>query len=478
MGITLTDDDFRTGAWVDKIDRDPTKLDDETKTICFHNLDGKGRPTSVNDARIYTYITRTQHLFICGKIPYIYRGGYYKADVNGSILPTMIRKCLLERYVRSPIITRIFNLFLHEEDLEREPWELNAHSAHYVNFKNGTYDALNRKLCPHDPKYLSTNQIPWDYDPNANHGSGTTFESYIGYAIPDADDREMLLEYIGLCCTIDTSQQKFLVLSGEGGTGKSTLIRVIERIVGRRNISNVELDKLNKDFHAIPLMGKLLNSCSDLKIRALDDVSKTKQLVGEDEISDAHKGKDVVSFNSYAKMLFSTNELPIKKKKKTGAFYRRLLVVTMDRKPAREDPFLKAKLMSEIPYIIDQAMLALQRMYQRGRILVSARSEARTQQLRIESDTIEAFIVECCDTSDPSVKCNRGDLYAMYNRYCQEWERQAHGRNAFFKALRSKGFPDAAVHGERMFRGIKFIGLPEDDVDFRLVKSGSNPFIA
>lgn len=449
-------EDFIDDTWIGKIYDDPKKLTLTEKTYCFHNLDGKGNPVSVNDARVYKYLTHTQHIFICGKVPYIYMGGYYHMDLEGTIIQSLIADCLLEVFVKSTTISRIFKLFLQKHELVKEPWELNDHSGYYINFKNGMYDVRKRKVYPHSPKIYSINQVPWEYDPKANHGSGAVFTSYLQEAIPDDDDREMFLEYAGLCCSIDRSQQKFMVISGEGGTGKSTIINLLQKIVGKQNISNVPLSKLGENFHAIPVMGKLMNSCADLEIDALDDVTIVKKLVGEDPISDAYKGKNIISFDSYAKMLFSVNELPIVRNEKTEAFYRRLLVLTMDRKPETPDPELGHKLESEIPYVIDQMMKALQRMYQRGHILVSANSEAKTRQLRIDSDTIEAFIEECCVTGGPDDKTNRKDLYDKYVEYCKDWERQSHGKNAFYKALRNKGFPEAAVNGNRMFKLIRF----------------------
>lgn len=455
-------EDFIGDEWIGKIYDDPRKLTLTEKTYCFHNLDGKGNPVSVNDARVYKYITHTQHIFVCGGVPYIYEGGYYHIDLKGTIISSLISECLLEVFVKSTTISRIFKLFLQKQELVKDPWDLNAHSGYYINFRNGMYDVKRRKLFPHTPKIFSINQVPWDYDPDVDHGSGAEFEKYIEYAIPSEDDREMFLEYAGLCCSIDTSQQKFMLISGEGGTGKSTIINLLQKIVGRQNISNVPLSKLSENFRAISMMGKLMNSCADLEIDALDDVTIVKKLVGEDSISDSYKGKDIISFDNYAKMLFSVNELPIVRNEKTEAFYRRLLVLTMDKKPEHPDPDLAVKLESEIPYVIDQMMLALKRMYDRGHILVSEDSEAKTRQLRIDSDTTEAFLAECCITGGQNDKVDRKELYDKYTAYCKDWERKEHGKNSFFKALRNKGFPEYASNGIRYFRYIRYADTDEN----------------
>lgn len=447
---------FDDDTWVGMIYDDPRRLPLSVKDICFHSHDAKGRPTGVIDQRIYVYLTHTQHIFICGGVPYIYTDGVYRMDLRGTVIKTLIGECCLEQYVRSTTKDRIFRMFLQDCNLEREPDELNVHSGHYINFRNGMYDVIRKKLYPHSPKIFSVNQVPWDYDPNADHGPGNEIENFLSYSVPDPEDREMLLEYIGLCCSIDVRQQKMLVICGDGGTGKSTVINLVQKIVGRRNTSNVAMSKLSKDFQAIRMMGKLLNSCADLEIDALDDVTMIKKLIGEDAISDSYKGKDIISFDNYAKLLFSTNELPLVRNEKTEGFYRRLLILVMNQKPEKRDFQLPDRLEKQIPYLLHLAMEALHRMYKRGRILESHNSLARVKQLRADSDTIEAFMDECCVKADDEEKIDRVMLYKRYCEFCEENERQSHQRTAFFKALRNKGLPECKSHGSWFFKGIAF----------------------
>ena len=471
--FNLTPEDFISNEWLDKVYGDPKTLPLSVKIECFHSVDSKGRPTGVVDARIYKYLTHTQNIFVVGETPYIYVGGYYHADTNkGAILKTMIADCIIEQYVRSTTIERIYKLFLQRSELIRYPEDLNSHKPYFINFKNGMYNVRQQRMYPHSPKLLSVNQIPWEYDPDENHGAGTEIEKFLRYAVPDTDDREMLLEYIGLCMTKDIDQQKMLVLCGNGGTGKSTLINLIELIVGKRNISNVPMGRLSEKFQAISMMGKLLNSCADLEINALDDVTTIKKLVGEDAISDCYKGKDNVSFNNYAKMLFSTNELPLVRNEKTEGFYRRLLVLVMNEKPKERDPNLGKKLRAEMPYLIDLAMQALKRMYERGSIIVSQNSKDQTRQLRIDSDTVEAFLDSCC-TIDLSGKARtaRPNLFDKYVEYCKEWERQPHQKTAFFKAIRNKGYREAKYNGNYYFYGLAL--RDEDSEGFMEVPEGS-----
>ena len=458
---------FEDDEWVGRIGSVPSKIPLSVKAICFHNCDARGKPIKVNDARIYAYLTHTQHIITWGGVAYIYRNGYYNEDLDGTILQSLISDCILEDFDTSTTVSRVHKKFFQKKELVRYLEEMNAYSPWYINFRNGMYDVKRKVMFKHSPKIYSINQIPHEYDPKANY-TGNEIENFLQFAIPDAGDRKMLLEYIGLCMTTDTSQQKMLVIQGEGGTGKSTLINLIQDIVGKRNISNVSLTELQQRFKPILMMGKLLNTCADLEIDALDDVSMVKKLIGEDDIDGEHKGLKPVSFHNYAKLLFSTNELPLVRNEKTKGFFRRLLVLTMNKEPETQDKNLKEKLRNEIPYLIHISLEALRDMYMRegGSITVSENSKAATKQLRLDSDSVEAFLTERCKlTKNSNDKMSRNDVYEEYKEYCEQEERQAHSRTNLFKALRNKKVWESKSAKERYFIGIRLRNENEDDVD-------------
>ena len=468
--VGISPEDIDTDEWVGKLYKDPKHLSLMEKTVCFHNLNAKGEPISVCDARIYKYLTHTQHIITVGKLAYIYQNGYYAEDIEETILPSLIADCILERFLTSAIVARIHRMFFQKAELTKRPEELNQHRPWHVNFKNAMFNVRKWELYPHMPRMLSINQIPWEFDPNADPGPGTEIEKFLSYSVPEADDREMLLQYIGLCFTTDVSQQKMLVICGEGGTGKSTLINLIQDVIGARNISNVSLNELAERFKPILLMGKLLNSCADLEIDALDDVSMTKKLVGEDKVDGEHKGLRPVSFNNYSKLLFSTNELPLVRNEKTQGFFRRLLVLTMDKEPQSKDPELKYKLRKEIPYLIHISMQALRRMYEQGGITISENSKKATRQLRMDSDTVAAFLEEwCIVTKDEKDKVDKTSLFDKYSEYCKETERQAHTKTNFFKALRNKRFHEGRTSKARCFCGLR---LKEKMGDYEVERFG------
>ena len=418
----------------------------------FHLFDDKGRIKGVFDYAIFEHLMTITELFVLGGVPYIYDGGCYRADENGSKLKTMIRECIYPEFIKSTTIKRVYELFISAAELQVTYDDLNKYPAHWINFANGFYDPIERRMIQHDARYKAVNQIPHAYDPGvATHGDGV--EDWLSFIVPDADDREMLLQYAGYCMTRDTRQQKFMILNGDGGTGKSTVIRMIEAMIGSANLSSISLSELTQRFASYGLLGKLLNSCADLEVTALEDTSTLKKILGEDTLRGEAKGRDAFSFKSYAKLIFSTNELPVVKAEKSNGFYRRLLILTMNRVPAVKRADLYDVLVSEVDHLIRLSVEALERMYQRGVLTESAHSTDAVARLRMDSDTVAAFLGERT-TDDPSKRVERGELFSAYESYCYDSGRQSLARNNFYRSMRVKGYSEIVSCGMRYFKCI------------------------
>ena len=430
----------------------PQEAGDDLDLDRFHLINEKRKVTGVFDLEIFRYLKEREDLFVLGGIPYIYRSGVYRPDRSGAELKTMIRELIYPQFVRAPTIKRVFDLFISDAALQVTAEDLNRYPVEWINFCNGFYDPVEKKLIPHDPKYRSTNQIPYEYNPEG-HLKGSLIKPWLMDICSDPDDITMLCQFTGLCLTRDTRQQKFLILNGEGGTGKSTVIRMIDKMVGSDNISNISLCQLTQRFAPYGLMGKLLNSCADLEIDALSDVSTLKKVLGEDSLSAEAKGKDAVSFKSYAKLVFSTNELPIVKSEKTNGFYRRLLILTMNKVPKVTLTHFFDLIAEEVEDFLRIAVKGLEMMYQDGRITESSGSIEAVKRLRCDSDTVEAFLHERIVKSEDG-RIKKLDLYHQYESFCREMERQSLTKQNFYRSMKTKGFGEIKTSGTEFFKGI------------------------
>lgn len=409
----------------------------------FHLMNASGKISGVFDYSIFEDIKKNTDMFVMGGMVYIYENGCYFPDESGAKIKTMIRAHIHPQFIKSNTIKRIYDLFLTDSELEATFDNINQYPSHWINFKNGMYDPKGNSIHKHCPEYRCINQIPHEYFPTKEHG-GKYFDKWFSFAIPNEKDREMVLQYVGLLATKDTSFQKFMLLCGEGGTGKSTLLRMCELFIGTRNTSNISLVELNQRFASFGLMGKLLNSCADLEIEALQDVSVIKKCLGEDSLRGEQKGRDAISFKNYAKLIFSTNELPFVKNEKSNGFFRRLLILEMNQTPDKQDAELFVKLAGDMQHFIELTMEALRRLYAAGCITESENSRKAVERMRCDSDTVEAFLRDKCTRAGRTA---RKVLYEEYEKYCDETERQSVTAHTFYKSMRLKRFAEKTING-------------------------------
>ena len=457
--------------FITRFERNPAEQLDLNR---FYKFNEYGKRIGVLDMEIVDYLIQTVPFFILGSTPYIYNQGVYNEDRDGLVLKSKIQKLLYRDSVKNSLIQGIYNLLISQPDVQRKFSDLNNQPVHWVNFQNGYFDVQNWKLIPHDTKYLMLNQIPFSFYPeNTNDvlNNGLCIQKYLDISLPDAKDQQTFWQYMGYCMTTDTRFQKFLMIKGKGGTGKSVAIALIQYIVGIENCSSISLQDLNKRFYATGLFGKQLNACADIPCAAMQSVDIIKKAVGEDTLLYEKKGQDPTQFHSYAKLLFSANEMPLNLDDKTNAYYRRLLVLDMSRTIPEKDKdiYLKEKLKAESDFIIYQAMTALKQLYTNNCFTESSHSQQCIEELYRNADSIKAFLDEKTYSCDGS-KIKRSDMYRHYAEYCTDNDRQAHGKTAFFRMMKEKGYfikktNQGYYYNNLSFKEGEFLDVDETDID-------------
>lgn len=453
----------------------PVRYPDELKR--FHNVDKNGKPTSVIDMEIVEYLLEKVSFFVIGSLPFVYQEGRYRIDREGVLLKKEIQKLIYKHLIKAPVINRVYSLLIIQESVQKQFRDLYNFPAYWINFKNGFYDPMEQKMIPHDPRYLALNQIPYDYKPE-DHDSvlqagGKVIEEYLSYSLSDKANQQMLWEYLGYCMTTDTRMQKFLMLVGNGGTGKSVIINLFQNIIGLENTSNVSMQDLNRKFYAAGLFGKLLNSCGDIPCRAMETTDVLKKATGEDQILYELKGKDAISFSNHAKFLFSANDMPENLEEKSDAFYRRLLALDMNKVVPGEkrDPKLKEKMRSEIDYAIHMSVDALRRLYENGAFSESENSKRLVEKLQMNSDSVKAFLSERIEEKTGSV-IEKPKMYEWYSSFCEENDRKPLGRKNFYSVMELKGYYPVKRNGTYIY---KDVGEKEEEFE-PMVHPEKSPF--
>lgn len=329
-----------------------------------------------------------------------------------------------------------------------------------VNLANGLLDVGTMELRPHSPDYLVPVQLPVAFDRSA---TCPTIDHFIRQVFPE-DTVELVYEIAGWLLTPDTRLQRAILFIGDGENGKSTFLNLVVRLLGKRSVATRTLQELTTDrFATADLFGKLANICADLPSVGLDDTSVFKKLVGEDPISAQRKFKDAFEFYSYARPIFSANEIPVAADA-THAYERRWIVL---RCPHRfngsecpscgavhvRDRNVLGKMTAELPGFLNKALLGLQRLRANREFTLGASTEAGTEEMRRKLHVELTFIEEA---TIQSVEARAGlpNTYAAYVGWCWEAGRKPLGRNKFNERLRAHGFGVAVIQGRDHWIGL------------------------
>lgn len=439
-----------------------------------NKTNAKGEALKPIHANIADLVLCNDLIFILNQVIYIYHEeiGTYIPDYKGNEIKNRIRSFLDREFVESKTIDAIYNLILSDPQFSISDDRINNRPAHWIHFKNGYYDFRIDEIQPHDPRYHETHVIPWEYSEAryptnyriVTKGEGILretvhepllFDRVIERMIPDPESRRMFLQYVGYAMSLDTSAQKFLIISGCGGTGKSTLLKLVEEIIGAENVVNISLQGLQDRFAPASLYLKQAIICADIPLTALEEVDMIKKLTGEDMISAERKNKDHFFFRSYARLFFSANDIPYIAEK-TNAFYRRMLILKMNQIPDRIDPDLSEKLREEIPNIITRIMEEL--YCSDGQIDESTESKEAVKAAHKNSDTVEAFLDDRCKVGE-KCRIDASELYKAYFNYCCMEERTALINRKFYREMEKRGFKRR--RGDRNF---DFIGVEISNV--------------
>lgn len=309
-----------------------------------------------------------------------------------------------------------------------------------IAFRNGIYDLYTDKLLPFSPDVIITNKIPWDYNPNAYDELADKTLNKI--ACDDSDIRSLLEEMVG-CCFYRSNELaggKAFILTGEKSNGKSTLLEVLKKVLGKDNISVLDLKNLDDRFSTVMMFGKLANIGDDISDEYKMDVSVFKKVVTGNSISAEQKGQPKFDFEPYVKLIFSANNIP-HMKDSTGAAQRRLLIIPFNAQFTNDDPDYDPHIVSKLKgqesmeYLIQIGIQGLKRVLENRKFTTSVKVQSELDDYEKENNPVLSFIEEVGIDAIENEPTN--EVYRLYTVYCAENNYKSASKTSFSRQLKS-----------------------------------------
>jgi putative DNA primase/helicase len=265
--------------------------------------------------------------------------------------------------------------------------------------------------------------------------------------IVEPQDVELLLDFIAYCLWRDYKYANWLLFVGYGQNGKSVLLNLIERFLGKDNTSSESLERLlGERFAPANLYQKLANIDADVSGDILiKHTGKMKKLTGNDEFPGEFKYKTPFKFRNYAKLLFSCNEIP-KTEDTTDAFFRRLIIINFTQQflAERDDPHILDKICIEEEFsgLLHEVLGRLPRIISQGiRPMTNEAMQETYEKYTRGAEPIQYFVHKALTVIDArDNKVPKEQMYESYLWFCRSKKIAAESEQSFSRKLNNIGF--------------------------------------
>lgn len=345
-----------------------------------------------------------------------------------------------------------------------------------IAFKNALYDVENDAVLEKDHSIVTTTRMTnVEYNPDiVEHDQLDTFMfNLFGGQEDDADMMRFIYEVVGYCLVNNTFAQKFFILYGEGGNGKSSFLQLLTSLLTESNVSNIALIDIEaSQFRLAEIVGKYANIGDDIESTAILNTASLKKIVTGDTIIVEPKHLKPYSYKPHAKLFFSCNSIPRIYDNSTG-MKDRLVIIPMTnriRNTAIATPHIVREIIKSggLTVLLNRALEGLRRLRSQGAFTEPPRVTALTASYIKENDQVAQFLddidngeVQITPVYGSALGCDEDinillstkdvfarDLYLIYQNWAKESGYKSLGKHEFSKRMKALGYIN-----ERTVRG-------------------------
>lgn len=337
-----------------------------------------------------------------------------------------------------------------------------------IAFKNALYDVENDAVLEKDHSIVTTTRMTnVEYNPDiVEHDQLDTFMfNLFGGQEDDEDMMRFIYEVVGYCLVNNTFAQKFFILYGEGGNGKSSFLQLLTSLLTESNVSNIALIDIGaSQFRLAEIVGKYANIGDDIESTAILNTASLKKIVTGDTIIVEPKHLKPYSYKPHAKLFFSCNSIPRIYDTSTG-MKDRLVIIPMTnriRNTAIATPHIVREIIKSggLTVLLNRALEGLRRLRSQGAFTEPPRVTALTASYIKENDQVAQFLDDIdngevqitpvygsalgCDEDInvlQSIKDVRAkDLYTIYQNWTIECGYKYMSKHEFGKRMKALGY--------------------------------------
>jgi P4 family phage/plasmid primase-like protien len=304
-----------------------------------------------------------------------------------------------------------------------------AEQNHFIHVANGVivFNRNEADLYPFSCEFCSRNRSPIIFDERAT--CPRFLEELILPAV-HPEDVELIQKYAGMCLLGNNLAQRFLILDGEEGRGKTQLANVVASLVGLENVTQLRTKLLAERFELFRYRKKTLLVGVDVDGDFLNTkgAAVLKGLVGGDWFDAEQKG-GTGCFQIQGKfnvIITSNARLRVRLQGDVGAWKRRITIVRYEAPPPKKKipDFAGLLVRNEGSGILNWALIGAQKLLHEmpaegGDFVLTTRQAGIVDSLLAESESLRHFLRDRV-IKDSSKDVAVAEIVEAYAAYCPE----------------------------------------------------------
>ena len=266
------------------------------------------------------------------------------------------------------------------------------------------------------------------------------FDKFLNDICPGCE--KLIYQMIGYCFHNSCEMEKIFFLYGPPGTGKSTLIKIIQGLLGKGNYMNQSLHYLEENRFALAtLEGCFANLCADISDEPITSIDKIKKVASGDDLILELKGVDSVTNVLGCKQIHSMNDFP-PIFSSTAGFIDRLAIAIFPNKfrdtdnEERRNAFV-ADILTEADGIATKALLRYFSAYAKQKFYVPDVALDFLADYVEDLDRCFDFVYNYVEIKKDGF-VSRDQLKSAYNTYCQDKKKYIQKEGVLYSSMRSQ----------------------------------------
>lgn len=300
-------------------------------------------------------------------------------------------------------------------------------NPYYLGVGNGVVDLRTGALLPPSRSHLVTLHTDTPYIGRRSHSTYWD-RLLLDVTGDDAAYRHFLRDYFGSLLVGQNRMERFTLLHGPSGTGKSTFTGAIKSVLGPHAVT-LPPDTLRANKSGVREdLARLANRrvvFSHEQASGKLDMSLIKTLSGQDELSARNLYQGSRDITPTWSLVINCNDWPELNQDPDSGYWRRVLVVPFDRRPPVRDESLKEALrqpeeQSAILAWLIRGARSYFRAERGGHSLKLAQAVRRaTSSYRLSTDHFSQFLNECVRTKKDSHVTSTA-FFWHYQEWCAQ----------------------------------------------------------